>query len=99
MFYLTHLVPFIPRLPSPSDVFRAKIQNGCTTVVVVVVERNRLDFSLEEECLVNSDDDGILILAAAATYMRRDLHRNKGFHETILPTYTIDEFKSLFRMT
>jgi len=31
------LVPFIPRVPSPSDVFPAKIQNGGTTVVV---ERN-----------------------------------------------------------
>ena len=38
-----------------------------------------LDFSLEEESLVNSDDDDIPILAAVATYMRRDLHRNKGF--------------------
>ena len=35
------------------------------------------DFSLEEESIVNSDDDNIPILAAAATYMRRDLHRNK----------------------
>ena len=40
---------------------------------------NELDFSLEEESLVNSDDDDIPILAAAATYMRRDLHRNQGF--------------------
>ena len=31
--------------------------------------------------------------------MRRDLHRNKGFYENILPAYTIDEFKSHFRMT
>ena len=51
-----------------------------------------LDFSLEEENLVNSDDDDIPILAAVATYMRRDLHRNKGFCENILPAYTIDEF-------
>ena len=52
------LVPFIPRLPSPSDVFPAKIQNGGTTVVV---ERNAslLAISLEEESLVNSDDDDI----------------------------------------
>ena len=50
-----------------------------------------LDFSLEEESLVNSDDDDITILAAVATYMRRDLHRNKGFYENILPAYTIDE--------
>ena len=52
------LIPFIPRLPSPSDVFPAKIQNGGTTVVV---ERNAslLAISLEEESLVNSDDDDI----------------------------------------
>ena len=31
--------------------------------------------------------------------MRRDLHRNKGFYKNILPAYTIDEFKSHFRMT
>ena len=28
------VIPFIPRLPSPSDVFPAKIQNGGTTFVV-----------------------------------------------------------------
>ena len=40
------LVLFIPRLPSPSDVFPAKIQNGGTTVVV---ERNaRLLFGRRE---------------------------------------------------
>ena len=60
-----------------------------------------LDFSLEEECLVNSDDDGIPFLAAVATYMRRHLPRNKGFYENILLAckLTIDEFKSQFRMT
>ena len=41
-----------------------------------------LDFSLEEESVVNSDDD-IPTLAAVATYMRRDLHRNKDFYENV----------------
>ena len=77
------LVPFISRLPSPSDVFPAKIQNGGRTVVV---ERNgMLGFSLAEESLVNSDDEDIPILAAATICMRRDLHRNKGCCENILP--------------
>ena len=60
-----------------------------------------LDFSLEEECLVNSDDANIPLLAAVATYMRRHLPRNKGFYENILLAYklTIDEFKSHYRMT
>ena len=89
------LVPFIPRVPSPSDVFPAKIQTGGTTLVLTEI----LDFSLEEESVVNSDDDDIPTLAAVATYMRRDLHRNKDFYENVLPTYRIDEFKSHFRMT
>ena len=60
-----------------------------------------LDFSLEEECLFNSDDDDIPFLAAVATYMRRHLPRNKGFYQNILLAYklTIGEFKSHFRMT
>ena len=42
------LVPFIPRLPSPSDVFPTKTQNGGTTVVV---EQNaRLLFGRREPC-------------------------------------------------
>ena len=58
-----------------------------------------LDFSLEEESLVNSDDDDIPILVAVATYVRGHLHRNKGLnYENILLAYTVDEFKSHFRM-
>ena len=58
-----------------------------------------LDFSFEDEGLLNSDDDDIPFLAAVATYMRRHLPRNKGFYENILLAYklahklTIDEFK------
>ena len=60
-----------------------------------------LDSSLEEECLVNSDDDDIPFLAAVAIYMRRYLPRNKGFYDNILLVYKLmnDEFKSHFRMT
>ena len=57
-----------------------------------------LDFSLEEECLVNSDDDNIPFLAAVATYMRRP--EIKVFMKIFcLYKLTIDEFKSHFRMT
>ena len=42
------VVPFILRLPSPSDVFPAKIQNGGT---IFVVEREaRLLFGRRESC-------------------------------------------------
>ena len=43
------------------------------------LSNEKLDFSLEEESLVNSDDGFIPILAAVAAYMRRDLHRNQDF--------------------
>ena len=46
-----------------------------------------VELSVEEEDLLNSeDDDNTPILAAAATYMRRDLHRNEGF----LKIYCLD---------
>ena len=91
---ILHTRPFHPRLPSPSDVFPAKIQNGGTTVIV----ERMLDFSLADEGLFNSDDDDNPFLAAVATYMRRHLPRNKGFYENILLAYKlmIDEFKSHF---
>ena len=54
-------------------------------VAQLLLLNEMLDLSLEEEGLVNRDDDDIPILAAVATKMRRDLHRNKGFYESFLP--------------
>ena len=55
----------------------------------------------EEEMLTDSDDEEeICVIAATSIFMRRDLNRNYGFCEVIVPTYSIDEFmKSHFRMT
>ena len=65
-----------------------------------------LDFSLEEECLIKSDDDDIPFLAGVATCMRRHLPRNKGVYPLMKVfclhsvKLTIDEFlKSHFRVT
>ena len=69
------VVPFIPRLPSPSNVFPLKYKMAAQ----FFLSNEKLDFSLEEESLVNADDDFIPILTTVATYMRRDLHRNQGF--------------------
>ena len=90
-----HTRPIHPRLPSPSDVFLPKYKMAAQLLLL----NEMLDFSLEEDSLVYSDDDDIPILAAVATYMRHHLHRNKDFYENILLAYTIDEFKSHFRMT
>ena len=59
------LIPFIPRLPSPSDVFPAKIQNGGTTVVVIERNASLLAISLEEESLVYADDDDDITILEA----------------------------------
>ena len=73
-----HLTQSSPRLPSPPDVFPPKYKMAAQLLLLNEI----LDFSLEES-LVNSDDDDIPILATVATYMRCDLHRNKGFYENI----------------
>ena len=91
------LVPFIPGSLHCTMHFPPKYKMAAQLLLL----NEMLDFSLEEECLVNSDDDGIPFLAAVATYTGRHLPRNKGFYENILLAYklTIDEFKSHFRMT
>ena len=63
-------------------------------VAQLLLLNEMLDFSLEEESLVNSDDDNIPILAAVSTYMWLDRQKSKGFYGNILPLYMIDEFKS-----
>ena len=54
----------------------------------------------EEEMLIDSDDEEeICVIAATSIFMRRDLNRNSGFYDVIVPTYSIDEFRSQFRIT
>ena len=54
----------------------------------------------EEEMMIDSDDEEeICVIAATSIFMRRDLNRNYGFCDVIVPTYSIDEFKSHFRVT
>ena len=95
VFHLTHSSQSFPGSLHRPMYFPPKYK----MVEQLLVLNEILDFSLEEESVVNSDDDDIPTLAAVATYMRRDLHRNKDFYENVLPTCRIDEFKSHFRMT
>ena len=50
--------------------------------LLLIVERNASLF-LWKKSLFDSDDDDIPILAAVATYMRRNLHRNKVFMKIV----------------
>ena len=43
-----------------------------------------LEFSMDEESLINSEDESeINILSAVATFMRRNLNRNQGFKNVL----------------
>ena len=90
------LVPFIPGSLHRPMYLSPKYKMAAQLLLLNEI----LDFSLEEECLFNSDDDDIPFLAAVATYVRRPLPRNKGFYQNILLAYklTIGEFKSHFRI-
>ena len=54
------------------------------------------EVSIEEDSLINSEDD---ICSAPSTFMTRNLQRTEGYFEHALPGYSLDEFKSHFRMT
>ena len=44
----------------------------------------------EEEMLIDSDDEEeICVIAGTSVFMRRDLNRNYGFCDVIVPTYSI----------
>jgi len=58
-----------------------------------------LEVSIEEESLINSEDDAVDIYSATSTFMRLNLQRTEGYFEHALPGYSLDEFKSHFRMT
>jgi len=57
------------------------------------------EVSIEEESLINSEDDAVDIFSATSTFMRRNLQRTEGYFEHVLPGYSLDGFKSHFRMT
>ena len=59
-----------------------------------------VDTSIGEELLLDYDDDGeIHLLATIGAFMRGDLNRIVGFYEIVVPSYSVDEFRSHFRMT
>ena len=57
-----------------------------------------LEFSRDEESVMNSKDDGEMnILSEVATFMRRNPIRNQGYYECSLPAYSIDELKKILK--
>ena len=58
-----------------------------------------LEVSIGEESLINLEDDVVDIFSVASTFMRWKLQQTDGYFKDPLPGYSLDEFKSHFRMT
>ena len=57
-----------------------------------------IDASITEELLLDNEEDGEFhLISATAAFLKRNLKRIVGFCEVVVPSYTIDEFRSLFR--
>ena len=58
------------------------------------------DVSMDEDLYLDYKDDGeFYSIAAIVTFMKRELQRVSGFYEVVVPSYSIDEFRSHFQMT
>ena len=50
-------------------------------------------------CTIPDSNDDIILLAAVACFMRRELTRVNGYFEVTIPAYLSGEFENHFRMT
>ena len=61
----------------------------------IVLLKEIIDASIDEELLLDYEEDGKFhLISATAAFMKRDLKRIVGFCEVVVPSYTIDEFRS-----
>ena len=50
-------------------------------------------------CTILDSNDDVILLAAVACFMRRELTRVNGYFEVTIPAYLSGEFENHFRMT
>ena len=65
------------------NIFAAVEQDDCETI----------------SCTIFDSNDDVILLAAVACYMRRELTRVNGYFEVTIPAYLSGEFENHFRMT
>ena len=65
------------------DIFAALEQDDCETISCTILDRN----------------DDVILVAAVACFMRRELTRENGYFEETIPAYLSGEFENHFRMT
>ena len=92
MYHLNNR-PNLPKEPRTSlDIFKMAAE--------LVLLSEALDASIDEELLLHhEEDEEFQVIAATSAFMKRELKRNVGFCEVVVPSYSIDEFRSHFRMT
>jgi len=64
-------------------IFAAFEQGDCQTISCTILDRN----------------DDVILLAAVACYMRKELTLVNGYFEVTIPAYLSGEFQNHFRMT
>ena len=84
--------PNLPKEPRTSlDIFKMAAE--------LVLLSEALDASIDEELLLDHEEgEEFQVIATTSAFMKRELKRNVGFCEVVVP-YSIEEFKSHFRMT
>ena len=84
--------PNLPKEPRTSlDIFKMAAE--------LVLLSEAVDASNDEELLLDhEEDEEFQVIAATSAFMKRELKRNVGFCEVVVPSYSIEEFKSHFRM-
>ena len=65
------------------NIFAALEQDDCETI----------------SCTILDSNDDVILLAAVACVMRRELTRVNGYFEVTIPAYLSGEFENHFRMT
>ena len=65
------------------NIFAALEQDDCETI----------------SCTILDSNDDVILLAAVASFMRRELTRVNGYFEVTIPAYLSEEFENHFRMT
>ena len=75
---------------SQASLYCSNLPRKFKMAVQMLMLHENLEFSIDEESLINSGDDGERnILSAVATFLSRNLNRNQGYYECSLPAYSM----------
>ena len=86
------------RTPATPKIFGVTYTE-CTLAEMVMLNEI-VDASTDKGLLLDHDNDGEFhLISSTVAFMKKDLKRIAGFYEVVVPSYSIDEFRSHFRVT